>query len=79
MNDFSETILRMFLESPGNLPGPVSVFGDKCFVSRDQFLLSYNSMKTLAKNHVCNHCVIGEKHLKTYLSGPVLIRPGKLP
>ena len=31
-------------------------------------------MKTLAKNHVCNHFVIGEKHLKIYLSGPVVTR-----
>ena len=29
-------------------------------------------MKTLAKYHVCNHCVIGKKkHLKIYLLGPV--------
>ena len=28
-------------------------------------------MNTLAKNHVCDHCVIGKKkHLKKYLSGP---------
>ena len=31
-------------------------------------------MKTLAKYHVCNHYVIGEKHLKIYLSGPVSYR-----
>ena len=32
-------------------------------------------MKTLARYHVCNHCVIGEKkHLKIYLSGPVSYR-----
>ena len=31
-------------------------------------------MKTLAKYHVCNHCVIGEKHFKIYLSGPVSYR-----
>ena len=30
-------------------------------------------MKTLAKYHVCNHCVIGEKTLKN-----ILIGPGKL-
>ena len=23
----------LFLESPGNLPGPISVFGDKCFLT----------------------------------------------
>ena len=27
-------------------------------------------MKTLAKNHVCNHCVIGEKIFKNILIGP---------
>lgn len=28
-------------------------------------------MKTLAKYHVCNHCVTAaEKHLKIYLFGP---------
>ena len=31
-------------------------------------------MKTLAKYHVCNHCVIGEKIFKN-----ILIGPGKLP
>ena len=31
-------------------------------------------MKTLAKNHVCNHFVIGEKTFKN-----ILIGPGKLP
>ena len=31
-------------------------------------------MKTLAKYRVCNHCVIGEKRLKIYLSGPVSYR-----
>ena len=31
-------------------------------------------MKILAKYHVCNHCVIGEKTLKNILTGP-----GKLP
>ena len=31
-------------------------------------------MKTLAKNHVCNHCVIGEKTFQN-----ILIGPGKLP
>ena len=30
-----------FLESPGNLPGSISVFGDKCF--RSQFLLASNT------------------------------------
>ena len=30
-------------------------------------------MKTLAKCHVCNHCVIGEKTFKN-----ILIGPGKL-
>ena len=27
-----------FLESPGNLPGPKSVFGDKCFSTEVHFL-----------------------------------------
>ena len=32
-------------------------------------------MKTLAKYHVSNHCVIGEKQrLKIYLSGPISYR-----
>ena len=31
-------------------------------------------MKTFAKYHVCNHCVIGEKTFKN-----ILIGPGKLP
>ena len=31
-------------------------------------------MKTLAKHHVCNHCLIGEK---TFTN--ILIGPGKLP
>ena len=31
-------------------------------------------MKTLAKYHVCNQCVIGEKTFKN-----ILIGPGKLP
>ena len=31
-------------------------------------------METLAKYHVCNHCVIGEKTFKN-----ILIGPGKLP
>ena len=31
-------------------------------------------MKTLAKYHVCNHSVIGENHLKIYLSGQVSYR-----
>ena len=31
-------------------------------------------MKTLAKCHVCNRCVIGEKTFKIYLSGPVSYR-----
>ena len=31
-------------------------------------------MKTLAKYHVCNHCVMGEKTIKN-----ILIGPGKLP
>ena len=35
---------------------------------------SYNSTKTFAKYHVCNHCVIGEKTFKN-----ILIGPGKLP
>ena len=26
-----------FLESPGNLPGPISVFGDKCFLTEINF------------------------------------------
>ena len=26
-----------FLESPGNLPGPISVFGDKCFLTEVNF------------------------------------------
>ena len=31
-------------------------------------------MKTLAKNHVCNHCVIGEKTFQS-----IVIGPSKLP
>ena len=31
-------------------------------------------MKTLAKYHVCNHCIIGEETFKN-----ILIEPGKLP
>ena len=31
-------------------------------------------MKTLAKFHVCNHCVIGENTFKKYFSGPVSYR-----
>ena len=31
---------------------------------------SYNSMKTLAKYHVRNHCAIGEKTFKNILTGP---------
>ena len=31
-------------------------------------------MKTVAKYHVCNHCVIGVKTFKS-----ILIGPGKLP
>ena len=31
-------------------------------------------MNTLAKYHVCNHCVIGEKMFQN-----ILIGPGKLP
>ena len=27
-------------------------------------------MKTLAKNHVCNHCVIGEKTFENIPIGP---------
>ena len=27
----------LFLESPGNLPGPKSVFGDKCFSTEVNF------------------------------------------
>ena len=26
-----------FLESPGNLPGPISVFGDRCFLTEVNF------------------------------------------
>ena len=26
-----------FLESPANLPGPISVFGDKCFLTEVNF------------------------------------------
>ena len=26
-----------FLESPGNLPGPISDFGDKCFLAEVKF------------------------------------------
>ena len=49
-----------FLERPGNLSGPISVFGGN--VSFENLILrSYNFMKTLAKYHVCNYCVIGEK------------------
>ena len=43
-------------------------------ISRKTRLKSYNSMKTLAKYHVCNHCVIGKKTFKNMLIGP-----GKLP
>ena len=32
-------------------------------------------MKTLAKYHVCNHCVIGEKTFKIKLTGRLCIRP----
>ena len=28
-------------------------------------------MKTLAKYHICNHCVIGEKTFKNILIGPI--------
>ena len=32
-----------FLESPGNLPDPISVFGGKCFLlNKSQFLLALN-------------------------------------
>ena len=31
-------------------------------------------MKTLAKYHVCNHCVIGDKTFKNILIGPVSYR-----
>ena len=45
------------------------------FVSFEHLIFkSYNSMKTLAKCHACNHCVIGEKTFKN-----ILIGPGKLP
>ena len=45
------------------------------FVSfEDQILNSYNFIKTSAKYHVCNHCVIGEKTFQN-----ILIGPGKLP
>ena len=30
-------IRNPFLESPGNLPGPISVFGDKCFLAEVHF------------------------------------------
>ena len=39
-----------------------------------KILKSYYSMKTLAKYHVCNHCVIGEKTFQN-----ILIGHGKLP
>ena len=32
-------------------------------------------MKTMAKYHVCNHCVIGEKTFKNKLTGRLSIRP----
>ena len=33
-----------FLERPGNLPGPISVFGNKImFLNRGQFLLALNT------------------------------------
>ena len=31
-------------------------------------------MKSLAKYHACNHCVMAKKHLKIYLSGPISYR-----
>ena len=31
-------------------------------------------MKTLAKFHACNHCVIGEKTFKNILIGPLSYR-----
>ena len=31
------SLRRPFLESPGNLPGPISVFGDKCFSTKANF------------------------------------------
>ena len=37
-----------FLESPGNLSGPISVFGDKCFLAKVHFCeLSILIFKTL--------------------------------
>ena len=32
-----------FLESPGNLPVPISVFGDKMFLNRSHFLSALNT------------------------------------
>ena len=32
-----------FLESPGNLPGPISVFGEKCYLTEVNFLLALNT------------------------------------
>ena len=52
------------------------------FLNRSKFLLALNTkflnliiltMKTLAKYHVCNHFIIGQKTLKN-----ILIGPGKL-
>ena len=31
-------------------------------------------MKPFARHHACDHCVIGEKNIKIYLSGPVIYR-----
>ena len=54
----------------------INVSLQKTIVVSFEYLIlkSYNSLKTLAKYHVCNHCVIGEKTLKN-----ILIGPGKLP
>ena len=36
---------------------------------------NHNSMKTMAKYHVCNPCVIGEKTFKNKLTGRLSVRP----
>ena len=41
------------------------------FLNRGQLLLA---LKTLAKYHACNYCVIGENTFKNIISGPVNYR-----
>ena len=72
-----------FLESPGNLPGPISDFGEKCFlINRSQFLLALNTKfenliilwkhwsSTMSEITVISKKK--KKHLKIYLSSPVI-------